>query len=465
MSTSSTDRDLSLQHVDETVKKRDSSSEKDIEKDTAPQPEPAPPAPLALPPPPNGGLQAWLQVLGGFLFVLNTWGMANAFGVFQTYYATTLLPTSSQSSISWIGSIQGFLLLFIGVFCGRAFDAGYFYPVVGVGIFLSVFGMMMTSLGTEYYQIFLAQGLCLGLGSGCLFTPSISLVGTYFSTRRGLATGIAASGSSVGGIIFPILIRRLIKTAGFPWAVRAMAFIMLATLLLGVSLLKPRLPPRKSGPVVDVAAFRDPAYTTFVIGLALGFMAFFIPFFYAESYALNIGVDTELSFYTLSIMNAAGMVGRLVPNAIGDVLGPLNVILPCTYISGITVLAWISAKTLGALLTTSILYSFFSGGLMALPPAVLVTLSPSLNQIGVRVGMALTIGSLGVLIGSPIAGAILAGESGSHSTSSSSSNGGESVHGLEYSGTLAFTGVALLVCGGFMSGTRVIRKGLRWEKV
>jgi predicted MFS family arabinose efflux permease len=101
-----------------------------------------------------------------------------------------------------------------------------------------------------------------------------------------------------------------------------MAFIMLATLLLGISLLKPRLPPRKSGPVVDVAAFRDPAYTTFVIGLALGFMAFFIPFFYAESYALNIGVDTELSFYTLSIMNAAGMVGRLVPNAIGDVYVP-----------------------------------------------------------------------------------------------------------------------------------------------
>jgi MFS family permease len=124
--------------------------------------------------------------------------MANAFGVFQTYYTTELLTTSSQSSISWIGSIQGFLLLFVGVFCGRAFDAGYFYPVAGVGIFLSVFGMMMTSLGKEYYQIFLAQGLCLGVGSGFLFTPAISLVGTYFSTRRGLATGIAASGSSVG---------------------------------------------------------------------------------------------------------------------------------------------------------------------------------------------------------------------------------------------------------------------------
>ncbi|KFY86694.1 hypothetical protein V500_07462 [Pseudogymnoascus sp. VKM F-4518 (FW-2643)] len=197
----------------------------------------APPAP-AIQPPPNGGLKAWLQVLGAFLIVLNTWGLANSFGVFQTYYSTTLLVTSSPSSISWIGSIQGFLLLFIGVFCGRAFGAGYLYPVASLGIFLEIFGMMMTSFSTKYYQVFLAQELCVGLGSGCLFTPAISLVGQYFSTKRGLATGIAAAGSSVGGIIFPVVISRLIDSVGFPWAMRVMAFIMLATLGLGIALLR-----------------------------------------------------------------------------------------------------------------------------------------------------------------------------------------------------------------------------------
>ncbi|KAL4865953.1 hypothetical protein BDV12DRAFT_210775 [Aspergillus spectabilis] len=445
MSTSSTDEhDLSTKPgASDVLETSNVSSQVDVEKHgpSAVSAASPPSASPGLPPPPNGGLQAWLQVIGGFLFVLNTWGMANTF------------------VISWVGSIQGFLLLFVGVFAGRAFDAGYFYPVAGLGVFLSVFGMMMTSLATEYYQVFLAQGLCLGLGSGCLFTPGISLVGTYFSTRRGLATGIAASGSSVGGIIFPVVIRRLIVTVGFPWAVRAMTIIMLGTLAIGISILRPRLPPRKSGPVIDFAAFKDPAYTTFVIGLALGFMAFFIPFFYAESYALNIGVESELSFYILSIMNAAGMIGRLLPNALADKIGSLSVIVPCSYISAIVVLAWISAKSLGTLLATSIMYSFFSGGLMALPPAVLVALSPSLNQIEVRVGMALTIGSLGVLIGSPIAGAILSGQSRSNHTDGTQ-NGG-----LEYTGTLIITGVALLVCGGFMNGTRVIKKGVKLGKV
>lgn len=44
-------------------------------------------------------------------------------GTFQSYYETTLLPSSSSSSISLIGSLQVFLLYFVGTFAGRIFDA------------------------------------------------------------------------------------------------------------------------------------------------------------------------------------------------------------------------------------------------------------------------------------------------------------------------------------------------------
>lgn len=39
------------------------------------------------------------------------------------------------------------------------------------GTFLHVFGIMMTSLGTEYYQIMLAQGVCSALGVSAIFQP------------------------------------------------------------------------------------------------------------------------------------------------------------------------------------------------------------------------------------------------------------------------------------------------------
>lgn len=125
-------------------------------------------------------------------------GIVNAFGVFQTYYEGNILSHESPSNISWIGSIQAFLLLIIGAVTGPIYDAGYFRALVWTGSFLVVLGIMMTSLSTQYWEAMLAQGICVGLGSGCLFVPSVAILPQYFTTKKALATGIAASGSSLG---------------------------------------------------------------------------------------------------------------------------------------------------------------------------------------------------------------------------------------------------------------------------
>lgn len=150
------------------------------------------------PVPPNGGFSAWLQVVGAFFLFFNSWGMVNTFGVFQTYYEQTLLPEYSASSISWIGTVQGFLLLLAGVVVGPIFDKGYIKTCIAIGSFCVIFGLMMTSLSTEYYQVFLTQGLLVGIGSAFLFVPSVATVAVYFTTRRALATGITTSGGSIG---------------------------------------------------------------------------------------------------------------------------------------------------------------------------------------------------------------------------------------------------------------------------
>lgn len=159
-------------------------------------------APAATPPgmpkQPNGGLDAWLQVLGGFFIYFNTWGLIITFGVFQSYYQNHLLTRYTPSQISWIGTIQSFLLVEIGIFSGPLYDHGHLRYLIGTGAFLLTLGVMMTSLAKEYYSIFLSLGVCTGLGMGLLFFPGISAISTYFTTRRGLANGIAASGSALG---------------------------------------------------------------------------------------------------------------------------------------------------------------------------------------------------------------------------------------------------------------------------
>lgn len=125
-------------------------------------------------------------------------GLANTYGIFQTYYTRTLPPSTSPSSISWIGSIQALLLLLGGLFTGAIFDMGYARSLIAAGTFLFVFGMMMLSLCERYWEIFLAQGVLMGLGMGCFIVPCLAVLAQWFEGRRALAMGVAVSGSGFG---------------------------------------------------------------------------------------------------------------------------------------------------------------------------------------------------------------------------------------------------------------------------
>lgn len=171
--------------------------------------------------PVDGGLECWLQVVGSFALWLNTWGIINSFGQFQTYYETVL--ADSPGRISWIGSTQTFLLFFIGILNAPLMDAGYSRQLVVVGNLFVVFGLMMTryvaehsdsnhseltsvpSISHQYWHFMLAQGVTCGLGFGLLFLPSLSILVQYFVKKRAFAITIAATGSGIGNRCLQII--------------------------------------------------------------------------------------------------------------------------------------------------------------------------------------------------------------------------------------------------------------------
>ena len=186
----------------------------------------------------------------------------------------------SPSTISWIGSVQTWLTLLIGAFSGRMLDAGLFLPTFFVGAVLQVLGMFLMSISTKYWQLMLTQGVLTGIGGGIFFTPSLALISTYFQSRRGLAIGLATTGNSTGGMIYPLVVRQLIPAVGFPWTARVLAFINMTFLATALAFMRPRLPPRKSGPIIDWSAFKEPIYMTFVAGLFILMWANYYTFYY-----------------------------------------------------------------------------------------------------------------------------------------------------------------------------------------
>lgn len=334
--------------------------------------------------------------------------MINTWGAYQTYYEQHLLVGISSSSIAWIGSLQSFLLMLIGVITGPLFDLGYFRTLISVAAFVMPFGLMMTSISTKYWQLILAQGVCVGLAAGCLFVPSVALLPQYFRRKRGLANGLAASGSSIGGVVYPIMFDQLQKTVGFPWATRALGFLSFGTICISVSLMRQRFKPKEKRRLYQFSAFKEPAFCIFTAAMFLGFLGFYNFLFYVQTYAIETGiVGPNLGFYLLSMLNAASTFGRITPNFVADHTGPVNMLCPAVTITAVLAFVWIRVHTVAGIVVLAALYGFFSGGFVSLPPVVMAYMTPDVRDLGTRMGMVFAITSVGLLIGTPIGGAIL----------------------------------------------------------
>ncbi|KAF2098851.1 putative MFS monocarboxylate transporter [Rhizodiscina lignyota] len=403
------------------------------------------PTPNLISPPPNGGLQAWLHVLAGCMLFFNTWGILNAFGVYQTYYEAGTLFQESSSNIAWIGSIQAFMVLLVGFFSGPIFDRGYLRHLMAVGSFLVVFGHMMLSICKTYWEVLLAQGFCIGIGAGCLYVPSVAILPTYFSTKLGLAIGLAAAGSSLGGVIYPIVFYRLINEVGYGWGVRVMGFMALVTLIIPLVVMRMRLRPAKPRALIDWEAFVDFEFMLFTVGTLIGFMGLYVMLFYLSYYASAERItDSAMAFYVVPILNGASTFGRTLPNALSDYAGPLNLIVPGAIAVGIIIFCMLVVTSEAAIIVCAILFGFFSGVFIALPPVTFVILTKDKSRIGTRIGMGFGIIGFGVLAGGPGGGNIL-GENPPYN----------------WTGLWVFGGVSALASGAIFAFLRFWRTGFK----
>lgn len=71
-------------------------------------------------------------------------------------------------------------MLFCGPFIGKIFDDYGPKPLLAVGAFLHVFGLMMTSISDKYYQILLSQAVCSAIGASMVFYPAFTCVRSEF---------------------------------------------------------------------------------------------------------------------------------------------------------------------------------------------------------------------------------------------------------------------------------------------
>ncbi|TID22810.1 MFS general substrate transporter [Venturia nashicola] len=362
---------------------------------------------------PEGGREAWLVVLGSTLALYGSFGFMVSIGTLQEYWAENQLREYSARDIGWIPSVFVYLALSLGIWIGPLFDR---YGPKYIALFGSIGYIVMAFLlahCTLYWQFLLCCGFLGGITGATLTTTSLAVVAHWFKTRRGLAQGIAMTGSSFGGLTIPLILRNTLPKYGFPWSMRILGFLFIATLTPANFLMKARLPPApdaKKKSIISPSIFGDMRFTL----LALSVFGFEIVLFgslgilptYA-SLATNYPKDT--GFYLISTMNGVSCLGRLIPGYISDKIGRFNTLLIFIFTTLIFMLAlWLplGTKSLPALYIFAALFGFGTGCWMALTPACIGQLCRA-EEFGRYYGTLYFIASLATLVCVPVSGELI----------------------------------------------------------
>ena len=288
----------------------------------------------------------------------------------------------------------------------------------------------METFQTELWHFILTFSILCGLGTSLIFTPAVSAIAHWFKRRRAFATGLATTGGSFGGVVFPLMLQRLFPLLGYSWAIRVQAFIFLGLCTVANILIRSRLPAPDPAPTVrdmlpDWRIFRNNwVFILTTAGVFFVEWALFIPLGFISSFALAHNINSTFAYQILAIINGGSFFGRWAPGLVADKVGRFNTMIMTVALCLISVLAfWLPTNSVTAMASQrqmtplivvfAILFGFGSGSNISLVPVCVGQLCGT-EVFGRWYAGLYTVVSFGCLTGLPIGGALVKADGGNY---------------------------------------------------
>jgi len=362
---------------------------------------------------PEGGLRGWMSVAGAFLIQFCTIGFLFTWNVFEDHYHHVFLTDQNPMAVRFIGSVQFFLAFLLSLVAGKLADIGFFRHTVHAGSVLFAVSLLLLSfIGEEEFgKIFACQSLGMGIGIGLVFVPTALVPLHYFKRRKGMAIGIVMSGGSLGGMVFPAVLRMLISLRGFNGAVRITACVVFGFLLVGNGLL--RTPPKADKPFypvphLDLAKYsKEMGYIFAAGGTFLTMLFIYWPVMYLDLLGKERGVNPNLAFYAVIILSLSGIFGRVGFGFASDIVGPWNLLLPVSGFLALMMFTTCSIQGPKSLCAYAFFYGIFAGAWLSLMVTALSSLASRTGEAGTRVGLVFSMSSIGILFSALIHDGVL----------------------------------------------------------
>ena len=308
-----------------------------------------------------GSVYGWI-VVGAIALVLSASnGTRYSFGMIlkplTEEFGADRATIAAAVSISVI--LRGFMQPVAG-YCADRFGPK---RVLMAGLSLLVLALLMTSLATELWQVYLFYGVVSGLGFAATSQVSASpIVANWFIKRRATALSLATAGVAIGQLVLVPTTMFVLLRSSWQVSFQALAGVILLIILpLGWLLIKSRpaeIGREADGQLVDPAAqpraveARTPLWVAaaspafwqlgfgfFVCGFTMSFPAtHLIPF------ATDMGMPEMDAANALRLMGGFSLAGSLALGYLSDRIGRKNALALTYFLRGIAFFALMASS-------------------------------------------------------------------------------------------------------------------------
>ncbi|KAF8599127.1 MFS general substrate transporter [Ceratobasidium sp. AG-I] len=403
----------------------------------------------------EGGFEGWKVILGCALISGPSVGWNLIWGVFQQYHSTHFLAGTPSATLSVIGSLQNALMMVLAFVTGKLGDRYGYKPFIGAGCIVVFISQLSAAFCTELWSIFITQGVLQGVGCGLLLPMIMALPSQWFKKRRGVATGIVIAGSSFGGAVPSLIVKKMLTTLSFRKTLLIYSFVQGAVMLAGFLLIKVRTPTSRAAAKsrkiqwVDKQYFKDLKFWSICLALFFALFGYMTPFVFISVYTGEKlpNISAQLANLPIPIMSFASAIGRTTVGLAADRIGFINAFILVISISAFSqVVLWnVAAESYAGIMVFSVVFGLTGPCFLSLVTPIAATLYGTQNLATIT-GLLNLANVPGLLSGPPIGGVILDGS-------------GHNWHALAtYSGVIQFVSVICILYARFRREPRLFAR-------
>ncbi|KAG2181836.1 hypothetical protein INT44_008652 [Umbelopsis vinacea] len=380
-------------------------------------------------PPVDGGFNAWMVLLGGFVIEGFVWGYTSSFSVYlQHYQKQPEFAGASVTELTIIGTLATGVSYMGGFVVGLLGGRFSLKTMMYAGSVTMVVALVAASFATQVWHLILTQGFLFGLG-GAFGKQSLIVVMSQTSNSNRfplnyqslqLLVGFIYAGAGVFGLACPTLIDMSLKSIDWRWTLRVVALFVLVFCLGSSFVIRPRHSTDDARSYAslsrkDFAFIKSKRFLIMAGAVLFQGLGFFVPNLFIQPYAQWLGSSEQVSTIMLSILNAATIIGQLALGHVCDRYGYATSAVISSGVASLSVfLLWgLAPQSFGLLIAFAVIYGTFGSGFTSSFPSIVTDIAGTEYRKPILInGVFMLLRGIGNVVGNPIGSVILTSTSG-----------------------------------------------------